>query len=194
MKELAKKCKEMSDDNLIFIPGLEILTTEGYEILGIGLRKFAHKKPLEETVKFIHKNKGIAILAHPCKYKSLPQKLSVDGVEILNFEYDGFFPCPRSLKILEKNKEIFGIFGLDIHRKIHLRNIFVEVENGGKEREIIKKILSKKFVNKNSFLNISPKYRVNKLNYIFYSISHSCFTLSKFLGKKIFKMIRKLTK
>ncbi|MEM5855550.1 MAG: PHP domain-containing protein [Candidatus Aenigmatarchaeota archaeon] len=192
MKKLVKKCKEMSKEGLIFIPGLEILTKEGYEVIGIGIKKFIHKKPLEETVNFIHKNKGIAILAHPCKYKNLPKNLSVDGIEVLNFEYDGFFPCPKALQLLEKNMKIFGIFGLDVHRKIHLRNIFAEVKCKLKEKEIINTLLLRKFMNKNSFLILKPIDKVNSFYHRLYLFFHVCFSLFKFLGRGIFKIIRKL--
>ena len=186
----------MSSEDLIFIPGLEILTKEGYEILGIGIRKFLHKSSLEETIKFIHKNNGTAILAHPCKYKKLPKSLDVDGIEILNFEYDGFFPCPRSLKLLkelrEKNKNVFGIFGLDIHRKIHFRNIFVEMKCKMNEKKLIQNFKKGYFQNKNSFFSLSPQNNLNKISKIFCFSGYKVFSCLKGTGKVIFKILRKI--
>jgi vacuolar-type H+-ATPase subunit F/Vma7 len=198
MKELVRKCKKMSDKKVLFIPGLEFLTKEGYEVLGLGVKKFLQKSSLKETVNFIRKNKGVAILAHPCKYKNLPKNLDVDGVEILNFEYDGFFPCPIALKFFEKleqkNKNVFGIFGLDIHRKIHFRNIFIEINCKMSEKEIIKKLREKRFLNRTSFINLSSRPKVSGILLLLYHLWKNFFTVAKMLGIIIFKTLRKLRK
>jgi hypothetical protein len=193
MKKLVKKCKEMSDEKIIFIPGLEFLTTEGYEVLGLGVKKFLQKSTLEKTVKFIRKNKGVAILAHPCKYKNFPKNLDVDGIEILNFEYDGFFPCPKSLKLFEElkeeNKNVFGIFGLDIHRKIHFRNIFVETEN---KKNLIQNIKKSCFQNKTTILTLNPRNNLSKMLQVICFLFHKIFVCFKKIGLIIFKILRKI--
>jgi hypothetical protein len=195
MEEFVRKCKEMSDEEVLFIPGLEFLTNEGYEVLGVGVKNFLQKNTLEETIKFIRKNKGIAILAHPCKYKNFPANLDVDGIEILNFEYDGFFPCLKSLKLLKefrkKNKNVFGIFGLDIHRKIHFRNIFVEL-NCKKKEDIIPNLKKGYFLNKNLFLSLRPQNNLNKISKTFCFFGCKSFNCLKKVGVTIFKFLRKI--
>jgi len=196
MKEFVKKCKKMSDKSVLFIPGLEFLTNEGYEVLGIGIKNFLQKSTLEETVKFIRKNKGVAILAHPCKYKKLPKNLDVDGIEILNFEYDGFFPCPKSLELLKelrkKNKNVFGFFGLDIHRKIHFRNNFIEIKCKMNEKKLVQNFKKGYFQNKNPFFSLSPQNNLNKISKIFCFFGCKVFSCLKGMGEVIFKILRKI--
>ncbi len=198
MKKLVEKCKKMSEKELIFIPGLEIVTKEKYEVLGVGIKKHLRIDSLEKVVKFIQKNKGIAILAHPSKYKKLPSNPEIfDGIEVLNFEYNGFFPCPSSLKLLKKarkkNKSTFGYFGLDMHRKIHFRNIFLEVKcKKLNEKNIIQSLKKGNFENKTSFISLSSKNNLNKVLKTFCFLGCKAFDCLKKMGIIIFKIFRKI--
>ncbi len=196
MKELIKKCKEASEKNLIFIPGVEFLTEEGYEVLGIGIKKFLCKTSLKKTVEFIQRNGGVAILAHPSKYKKDLKTLTFDGIEILNFEYNGFFPLPYSLKLFKKmtrkNKKVFGIFGLDVHRKIHFRNIFLETKSRINEKDIIKNLKEGNFINKTSFIVLGPSNCNGKMLKFFCYLNYIVYSFLKFFGVSIFKIFRKI--
>ena len=198
MEKLVEKCRKMSERELIFIPGLEIVTKEKYEVLGIGIKKCLHTTSLEKVIEFIHKNKGIAILAHPSKYKKLPTNPEIfDGIELLNFEYNGFFPCPIALKLLKKarkkNKNTFGYFGLDIHRKIHFRNIFLEVKcEKLSEEDIIQSLKKGNFENKTSFISLSSKNNLNKLLKTFCFLGCKAFDCLKKIGIMVFKVFRKI--
>jgi hypothetical protein len=121
--------------------------------------------------------------------------LDIDGIEILNFEYDGFFPCPTALKLFEelkqKNKNVFGIFGLDIHRKIHFRNIFVEVDCRIREKEIIGKLKGREFLNRTTLIRITSRNNFHNLQILCF-LFHHLFSLLKKTGILVLKVIRKM--
>jgi len=56
---------QMENHNLIIIPGVELMTTQG-EILALGVKHLIPKKMLMiETIKRIHAQGGLAIIPHP---------------------------------------------------------------------------------------------------------------------------------
>ncbi|HDD72693.1 MAG TPA: PHP domain-containing protein [Candidatus Aenigmarchaeota archaeon] len=72
---------------LLFIPGIEITSSDGH-ILGLGLNEIIPRGlPLEETIDRIHEQGGIAIAAHPfdVKGEGVGDRLGgFDAVEVFN--------------------------------------------------------------------------------------------------------------
>ena len=116
-------CKSLSENDFIIIPGLEF-KCEDIEILGLNISKNFKYSGLDELISQIQKNGGLAILAHPYKYKSTINSIfsslgKLNGVEIWNSRYDGSSPRVNNIILLKKlrlNKSnIFAYEGLDFH-------------------------------------------------------------------------------
>jgi len=200
MKMLAKECKKLSDSNLLFVPGIEIQTKEGFHVLGLGVEKFLHGKSLKESVNFIHRNRGIAILAHPHKYETIPRKkelVELDGIEVWNFEYDGYFPRMSNLDMLKGlrkiNEGVFGYTGLDLHWQVHMRNIFIDVNTEKNERKgIVEKIRNGDFNLENRFYKINPSGDAGVIELAVFPLISFLFDVMKKIGLKAFRIARKL--
>jgi hypothetical protein len=118
-KKLVQESKRLSDEDFIIIPGLEFITDEGVEILGICVTDFIKEKNAEKLIKEIRNKKGMSIIAHPKRkdMKSIKKIINeVDFVEIWNPTYDSFF-YPRIWKLKLLNKNAKGICGDDFHQK-----------------------------------------------------------------------------
>lgn len=80
------------DKDILVIPGIEILTTSG-DLLGINVKKIIPSGlPVEQTVKEIRKQGGIAVIPHPFDKpmtgfwggeKKL-RTIDIDGIEVFN--------------------------------------------------------------------------------------------------------------
>jgi len=111
------ECRENTDDRFCIIPGLEIATTEGYHILGVGLKSFVTNDSVNIVIKEIQKQGALAILAHP--YRDSYEKFnkdffcSLNGIEIWNRnEFFGKYPNKQALRdVLNLRKSNFPVFG-----------------------------------------------------------------------------------
>ncbi|MCJ7443533.1 MAG: PHP domain-containing protein [Methanotrichaceae archaeon] len=116
------ECKSASEEDFIIIPGIEF-KYEDIEILGLNLNKNIYYNGIKDLIKKIKINNGLAVLAHPKKYKyNFKNNLSIlkelNGIEIWNCRYDGrHVPRVHSIKLLNllRNENIFGYAGLDYH-------------------------------------------------------------------------------
>lgn len=111
---------------LVIIPGSEVSVlgaTERMHLLALNIKIAlpARRLSVQEAAREIHRQGGVAILAHPVKY---PQELSInpdlfldlDGIETVNVS-EGVFPVER---YLDKNSCYRGKFilqttGSDLH-------------------------------------------------------------------------------
>lgn len=133
MKEFVRECKAHSDENLIIIPGLEF-TCGGVHILGLGINECLSESNLANLITKIHNNGGIAVVAHVNYYKKIPydELLNIDGLEIWNAKYDGWYaPSLKCLKILKKfkyfNDKVIAFCGLDLHSEYEFGKLSVIV-------------------------------------------------------------------
>jgi hypothetical protein len=127
MSEYVKKCRMVSDSDLLIIPGLEFTCEDDIHIIGLGIEDYIESKNTLEVISFIHQQNGIAIIAHPsrCDYK-IPFNLihAIDGIEVWSVTYDGrFVPNIHSLNLIRRlkkeNSSILAFGGQDLH---HIRN------------------------------------------------------------------------
>jgi len=121
MSEFVHECKLLSDEDLVIIPGLEFICN-GLHILGLGIEKLLQMSDFRTLVNEIHKQGGIAVLAHVSYYKDIPLEnlLEVDGIEVWNSRYDGRYApklkCIKTFENLKKhNSNVVGYCGLDLH-------------------------------------------------------------------------------
>jgi len=133
--------------NILLIPAAEITTPHG-DILALGIKEIPKGKAIE-IVNKIHKDGGIAIIAHPFagysvnSFAANNKLLSVfDAIEI----YNAMTPLDKNLKAMElaRNKNIPGIAASDAHyleavgaafivvnvKKPNIKEIFDKIKQG----------------------------------------------------------------
>ncbi|MBD3155531.1 MAG: hypothetical protein GF368_02650 [Candidatus Aenigmarchaeota archaeon] len=199
MSQLVSKCEEISNNSLALIPGLEFSVKEGYHILGIGVSKFSKMKDSKGIIRFIRKEGGLSILAHPLRYKKndFKELKEINAIEICNFEYDGFLPRLSNIELFQNFKEnnsgIIPVSGLDFHRKIHDQKIFIKIEDTKVEKnDILKKLKEGDFKLEFNLLSINSELKFNKLNHILFKSNSILYDTGKRAGISLFSFLRKI--
>ncbi|MCK4327303.1 MAG: CehA/McbA family metallohydrolase [Candidatus Diapherotrites archaeon] len=124
-KEAAKLAKEAG---LVFIPGIEVSTQDGH-LLGLGATKIIKAyMPAEKTVKEIHRQKGLAIAAHPYDYTRHGmgdkwREIGVDGIEAINGKS---FVGNSKAKKVAKELGVTVTGGSDAHTKAEMGSAWTE--------------------------------------------------------------------
>lgn len=127
LKDAQKACKK---HGLLFIPGLEI-TTPGGDILALNAnKKIIFNGSYEKIIEDIHKNGGIAILAHPFA-GHLPDPITdkedvlemLDAIEVFNSNTN----LPANMMAIEFAKQIGkpGFAASDAHRPDEISKAFI---------------------------------------------------------------------
>ncbi len=97
MAALVDQCRDLSDESFCLIPGLEVDSTEGLHLLGVGLSQYVGEGSAGEIIAAIHGQGGLAILAHPKRgaewFLARDQELP-DGLELWNTKHDSRY-APR---------------------------------------------------------------------------------------------------
>ena len=95
MGRFVAECDALADRRCRLVPGLEFSVAGGFHILGYSLREFLPRTNPADVVEFIHDRGGIAVLAHPARYRGKWPAATVlermDGIEAWNARYDGRF-------------------------------------------------------------------------------------------------------
>lgn len=133
----------LSDNDFLMIPGIEIKWKDKVHFLAYGAKKFMDNEmdlSLEDTIKRIRQDTGCELLIwghfrHPSKitkemYDALPL---VDGLEIFNTMYHGrFTPDFSGLwainSLRPRGHALLGIGGLDMHSVSHYNEISCVIE------------------------------------------------------------------
>lgn len=136
--ELVRECAALSSETFLMVPGLEIETTEGYHVLGYGMRAYDRSDDLVDAADRIRKQGGLAALAHPiwqeCRYDERFARL--DGIEVMNSKYDGkWSPRLRAVslyrRLLRANPALTFTSGPDFHKPLDLENpsyLYVDID------------------------------------------------------------------
>ncbi len=124
MERFVAECDSLADRPCRLVPGLEFTVRGGFHILGYGIRRFQPILGVEEAVRFIKDSGGIAVLAHPARYRGKwpePDVLRLlDGIEVWNARYDGrFMPCEKVLSscqdMFDRFPNLLAFGGQDLH-------------------------------------------------------------------------------
>ena len=153
-KLFISECKSLSEDDFVIIPGLEFRCENGLELLGLNISKKLNILEPKKLIELIQEKDGLAILAHPHKYKfnwDCAAIKNLNGVEIWNYLYDGkYAPRISSINLLKSlrkiNKNIFAYVGVDFHNDVHTAELIHYV--------IVNKINSKEIIKSLKFLLI----------------------------------------
>lgn len=123
MRQFVQECHRLSSSQFLVIPGVEFTCSNDLHMLGVGIEHLTDSKDPVVVARFIHEEGGLAIVAHPSRngYK-IPKGLEacIDGIEIWNARYDGWFvPNDRAIvlwKDLQKSrKALIAVGGQDLH-------------------------------------------------------------------------------
>jgi hypothetical protein len=132
---LIQQCQELSSEEFLLIPGLEVPYENSWHILLLGVYEFDDLSDCQQLISSVRANGGVAILAHPAEVKvKLPLKLirSLDGVEVWNTKYDGrYVPRPANLHLLKYlqriNQSIYAFAGQDLHSAERIASIAIQL-------------------------------------------------------------------
>jgi len=140
------------DKNILVIPGIEVVSTSG-DVLGINIKKIIPDGlSVEETIKEIRKQGGIAVIPHPF---NLPlggfwggeeklRNVKADCIEVFNASVFTKWANTRALNFSAKHKLSFS-GGSDAHRADFVGRGYVEIaEKILSEKDLIEKLLQKK--------------------------------------------------
>ena len=105
----AARCRELSDDEVILVPGLEISSDERYHVLAFGLEAPVPKGPAVEMAGAIRAAGAVPVLAHPVRYRPGWEATltGIGAVEVWNRHYDGRVAPPP--KVLEAWRAAEGV-------------------------------------------------------------------------------------
>jgi hypothetical protein len=147
MEEYVSLCESLSDERFLVIPGLEFALHGGHiHILGYGIGRRVRFAQMDELVDGIHKEGGIAVLAHPPSGSTnliASIKAKLDGIEVWNGRYDGVYaPRAESFQLLRRirshNVHAAAYCGIDLHKMSQARKpIYAEVDAETLDRSTI---------------------------------------------------------
>lgn len=176
MEAYVRECKTLSDDRILILPGLEFGFDKypALHLLGIGIREFFKVDNISKAVDEIHKQKGLAIIAHPSRNDHfVPEEIidRIDGIEIWNAGYDSrYLPHHESLKLFsrlkDKNPTLIAFVGMDMHttKKINNRKrtgaltlkIDGRYDNG---KELLEGLKRGSFINNGAFMRFHSRHK-----------------------------------
>ncbi|HLG21718.1 MAG TPA: PHP domain-containing protein [Candidatus Manganitrophaceae bacterium] len=143
MEGYVSRCRSLSDDAFLVIPGLEFAYPSAFapgsgrlHLLGFGLERLEREERPGPMIDAIHRMGGVAVLAHPypLHYPDYAQILgSLDGLELWNTKYNGrFAPALWNYRLLQEARKlrpgIFGFYGIDFHWEAQYDRLEVWVE------------------------------------------------------------------
>ncbi len=146
MRRLVEHCDALAHRACRLVPGLEFPVRGGFHILGFAVRRFEEVVEPADTVRFIRRNDGIAVLAHPVRYGgSWPDEETMSllhGIEAWSARYDGrFLPSGRVLADCRRHRSrtqggiLFG--GQDLHEVGGNRLVVTNLRNARSPAEAI---------------------------------------------------------
>lgn len=173
-REFVSRCDELSDEQFVFVPGIEFSCIEGIHILGIGLKNIIAEDDPLTVVDYIRESSCVAILAHPTKKKQSfdPEWVHrLNGIEIWNGGYDGKF-LPQRRSILKYNEfrtnspHLRIIFGMDLHTKNGFYDLATMINSSDfSSRGIVEALRDGRYYCRSRFLSMEsrpplPAYQV----------------------------------
>jgi hypothetical protein len=145
-----RDCDSLSDENVLFIPGLEYECEQRMHILGYGTTVLADSKDPQQVIQHIERNAGVCVIAHPKDamfswietFTVLPK-----GIETWNSKYDGrYAPRPGTFELLHRLRirrpDMLAFYGQDLHWKKQYRGLFNQIECDPRDRNSVLRALA----------------------------------------------------
>jgi hypothetical protein len=137
LRQYHDECQALSDDQFLFVAGLEYSCEQRMHILGYGATQRVDSQDPEAVIRHIDQLGAISVIAHPKtdffewieKFETLPR-----GIETWNTKYDGrYAPRPETFALLQRLRarkpEMRAFYGQDLHWKKQFRGIFVQLDS-----------------------------------------------------------------
>jgi Histidinol phosphatase and related hydrolases of the PHP family len=151
VNEYRDECRKLSDENFLFVPGLEFTCDRRMHVLGYGVTDLVSTTNPEEVIAHINSAGGISVIAHPMdsafswieSFTQLPH-----GIETWNSKYDGrYAPRPGTFDLLQRLKtrqsQMLAFYGVDFHWKRQFRELYTSVSCEALTRNAILEKLSR---------------------------------------------------
>jgi len=197
MKGIKEARKEAKKQNIIFIPGMEISSSDGH-IIALGIQEeIKPKLSIEETLDEIKKQSGIAIAVHPFDFRrkglgELGKKC--DAIEIFNaLNIDRF--ANKRAEIFFRNKPF--IAGSDAHWIKMLGYGTTIFKDCFDEEDCLRAIMKKKVKIKKKYIpvKIITDWSVIRIKYSYYHIinymNKNYSYPKKFIGNRLIRLVEK---
>lgn len=145
LRQYMDECQALSDEQLLFVPGLEYECEQRMHILGYGATRRVESQNPETVIRQIEEQGAVSVIAHPKndffewirKFETLPM-----GIETWNSKYDGrYAPRPETFALLQELRErkpgMLSFYGQDLHWKKQFRGLFVQLDSARTSRGIL---------------------------------------------------------
>jgi len=148
--DYSSECASLSDENFLFLCGLEYTCEQQMHILGYGTTQLANTKDPQSIIRHIEEHEGLAVIAHP-KDSMFPWIESFEvlplGIETWNSKYDGrYAPRPGTFELLHRLRArrpgMRAFYGQDLHWKKQFRGLFNHIQLDRLDRDEILKVLA----------------------------------------------------
>lgn len=136
LRAYVEECDALSDDEFLFIPGLEYNCERRMHVLGYGVTTLVNTDDPQQVIAQIKKEGGVSVIAHPMdsafawieSFDELPR-----GIETWNSKYDGrYAPRPHTFLLLQRlqqrESKMTAYYGVDFHWKSQFRQLYTKVE------------------------------------------------------------------
>jgi hypothetical protein len=123
LRDYMAECDVLSDNQFLFLAGLEYQCEKSLHILGYGVTALAGTTEPESVIRHIADRGGVSVIAHPRdaffdwieSFSVLPQ-----GVEAWNYRYDGTHSPHMSVfsllqRLAVRQPGVCAFYGLDLH-------------------------------------------------------------------------------
>jgi hypothetical protein len=140
-----KELAAASDNEFLFVPGLEFRCAEGPHIAGLGLDGFIPGVPTAGAwLESMREAGAFTVLAHP-SHPPLPLYAGFarlfHAVEVWNVPCEGgWLPDPRKFDVYhsmrEKNPDLLAVGGIDLHSTDGYKRVIIRMECGRSWDEI----------------------------------------------------------
>ena len=137
MSRFVAHCDALAGEPCRLVPGLEFPVRGGFHLLGFSIRTFEPIVDPVAAVRFIRDQGGLAVLAHPARYKGVwpddAMLAELDGIEVWNARYDGrFVPSERVLAaseaVIKRQPHLARYCGQDLHATHSHRMVVVKAQ------------------------------------------------------------------
>jgi len=149
------ECRQLSNQQIRVLPGLEFECAGRMHILGYGVEKLVDSEDPAEVIAHIARNEGVSVIAHPAPEHLAMIPLFVrlpDGIEVWNTKSDGpVAPRPAVFALAEelrkRKPDLMAFYGVDFHWKHQFRGLLNEVTlTGDSDRAVIAALRAGRFV------------------------------------------------
>ncbi len=150
LADYISECASLSDENFLFLCGLEYTCEQQMHVLGYGSTQLGHTQDPQRIIRHIGEYGGLAVIAHP-KDSMFPWIESFEtlpvGLETWNSKYDGrYAPRPGTFELLHRLQArrpgMRAFYGQDLHWKKQFRGLFNHIQCDRLDRGEILKALS----------------------------------------------------